>query len=541
MCCIVPTIKDEEISNFNIDLHRLLNIHTDAQQEGVPHIEVSLAFEKGPPGEKKMVALSKLADTNWSTFDYRAAFKPHVATAKANRYISDAIRSELENLPTIDIYRLSHPGLYKINGEPVFCTGKEVIRSPLIATQGPEIECEHMAQGLDFDPDLSEAEAAAEILNLISLIPDPGRIILAQELVAFMRQAYEDAGKSPSFCVFLYGSSGTQKTTIASFLTQVYNRGNGILEPTRLNASRASAVEMLMDVVDQVKVFDDLFPADSTQVRKSQEETLTEITRYIGDGTIPTRIKGNKVHEGRPRCGVLFTGEYLIGKGSDAARLLPVEMTKPDTSALSYFQEKPLIVSTFYRNFISWFIENYDEIVSDLKEWLDEYRKTDLGVHDRLRQTHFFLNTAYSLLLEYCGEKNVLLKEEILRFHRGFVEVLNRLVQKQNERVSPTESALPVLQGSGLDRIKELYRTHQLSIANNKRQFNDGQHDGVIHKEYLCLRPQALSRLFPGCDINEVAHKLDTEGALIKGKDGLTKKISTLSGKHFHWIPLAKL
>lgn len=397
-----------------------------------------------------------------------------------------------------------------------------------------------MSQRLDFDPDLSEGEAAAEMLNLISLFPDPGRIILSQVLVALMRQAYEDAGKAPAFCIFLYGRTGTQKTTIASFLTQVYNRREGIVELTRLNASHASAVELLMDAVDEVQVFDDLFPADSKQVRKSQEEVFFEITRLIGDGTIPARMKGGKVREGRPKCGVLFTGEYLIGKGSDAARLLPVEMTKPDTRALKYFQEQPLIVPTFYRNFISWFIENYDGTVVYLKEWLEEYRKTDLGVHDRLRESHFFLNTAYSLLLEYCGEKGVLTEEEVLGFHSSFAELLTRLVHEQNERVSPTATISATL-GNVLEHIKDLYRNHQLSIASNKRQFDDAQHDGIVHSGCLCLRPHTLSHFFPSSDINDIARELETEGALTKGKDGLTKKISAIHGKYCYCIPLEYL
>lgn len=540
MCRVVPTINGEKIGNFGINIHRLVNIHNDSQPEGLPHVEISISFEKGPSSGKTRVALSKLAATNWSTLDYRISFNPRIATSTANRYIADAIRSALEAFSATNVYRLSHPRLHIINGEPVFCTGKEVIRCSSSAAQGQEVECEPMSQRMDIDPNLSEAEAAAEMLNLIGLCPDPGRIILSQELVAFMRQAYEDAGKPPSFCVFLYGRSGTQKTTMASFLTQAYNRRTGIIEPTRLNASLASAVEMMMDLADQVKVFDDLFPADSTQVRKQQEETLSEITRYIGDGTIPARIKGSKVQEGRPKCGVLFTGEYLIGKGSDAARLLPVEMTKPDTTKLTYFQAQPLIVSTFYHNFISWFIENYDETVSYLKKWLDEYRKTDLGVHDRLRETHFFLNTAYMLLLEYCEAKGVLSKEEVLRFHKCFAEVLTQLVRDQNRRVYPTESAPPV-QGNYLDHIRELYRKRRLSIANNKRLFNEGQHDGVVHQDCLCLRPQTLARLFPSSDINDIARQLDAKGALIKGRDSLMKKISALKGKYCYWIPLTRL
>ena len=89
-------------------------------------------------------------------------------------------------------------------------------------------------------------------------------------LVALLRQAYEDAGSRPSFCIFLHGRTGTQKTTLASFLTQIYNRADGIAEPTRLNTSHASAVEMLIDLTDQVKVFDDLFPAASDSIRKKQ-------------------------------------------------------------------------------------------------------------------------------------------------------------------------------------------------------------------------------------------------------------------------------
>lgn len=533
-------VDRKKICNFTIAVHRLVNIHTDSQQVRVPHAEISLVFEKGPPSEKKMVVLAKLASMDWGTLDYRAAFAPQIAVAPAKRYIAKEICSVLDGLPATDVYRLSRPGLYKINGEPVFCTGGEVIRPPSDEAQRPEIECKPMSQRLDVDSDLSEAEAAAEVLNLIALFPNPGRIILSQVLVSFMRQAYEDAGKPPSFCVFLHGSSGTQKTTIANFLTQVFNRNDGITESARLSTSHASAVEMLMESVDQVKVFDDLFPADSIQVRRKQEETLVEITRYIGDGTIPARMKGNKVREGRPQCGVLFTGEYLIGKGSDAARLLPVEMTKPDTTALRYFQEQPLIVSTFYRNFISWFIENYEETVSYLKEWLNEYRKTDLDVHDRLRETHFFLNTAFSLLLEYCGEKGVLSEEDTLRFHESFVELLTQLVQEQNERVFPTAS-IPPTQGNALERIKELFQKHQLSIADNKRQFSDEQHDGVLHRGYLCLRPQALTRFFPSREHSDVARELEKEGALIKGRDGLTKKISALHGKHCYWIPLIKL
>jgi len=540
MVRIVPKIQDKEISNFEINLIRMVSIYTDSNSEGERHIELSLTVEHTNSDKIVRIALSKLSNTDWNSLDPRVTFDPQISVTTAKRYISNAIRSSIHKLTSADVYQFSHPGLYKINDAPVFCTGGEAIRSPSSAAQGPEIECLPMSQRLDIDPDLSEKDAAAEVLNLISLFPNPGRIILSQVLVALLRQAYEDAGIRPSFCVFLHGRTGTQKTTVASFLTQIYNRSNGITEPTRLNASQASAVEMLVDLTDQVKVFDDLFPADSNQIRRKQEETLSEITRYVGDGSIPARMKSNKVREGHPRCGVLFTGEYLIGAGSDAARLLPVEMTKPDTSALSYFQERPLIVSTFYRNFIVWFVENYDQNVLYLKDWLKEYRNTDLGVHDRLRETHFFLNTAYSLMLEYCGEKDVLSKNDINMFHNDFRILLFKLIHEQNGRVFPVTPLSPVPKNV-LERISKLYKNNQLSIAGEKDQFDNRLHDGVIHKGCLCLRPDALVHLFPNMDIDDIATALDMQDALNKGSTGLKKKISKARGNYLYCIPLGRL
>ena len=243
MLCLTPKVEGKRISNFDILIHRQVNIHIDSQRESVPHVEVSLDFERGESGDKMRIPLSQLEAMDWRKTNCRATFIPQIPVAKANRYVANDIRSTIDDLPTTEVYRLSHPGMYIINGEPVFCTGNEVIRPSSSGVQRPKIECERMSQQLDFDPDLSESEAAAEMLNLIGLFPNPGRIILSQVLVALMRQAYEDAGKAPAFCIFLYGRTGTQKTTIASFLTQIYNRSKGIAELTRLNASRASAVE----------------------------------------------------------------------------------------------------------------------------------------------------------------------------------------------------------------------------------------------------------------------------------------------------------
>lgn len=233
---------------------------------------------------------------------------------------------------------------------------------------------------------------------------------------------------------------------------------------------------MLLENPNDVVVMDDLFPADSKRKRGQQEEMMIEITRYIADGTVSARMRGKELSQESPKCGVIFTGEYLIGRGSDAARLLPVEMEKPDTKELRYFQKHPLIVSTFYRNYITWFIYNYDEICDILEQLREKYETIALCVHDRLREMYFFLGSSYFLFLQYLVEKKILLDTDARRLYLAFDELLVMLVEQQNERVMGKQFT-KCEQEDYLQRIRTLCKTKQMSIANDVATFDKELHD----------------------------------------------------------------
>ena len=336
-------------------------------------------------------------------------------------------------------------------------------------------------------------------------------------------------------CIYLYGRSGIQKTTYSSFLVQTYDRNSGIKSPSRLNASIPAAVNMLLENPNDVVVMDDLFPADSKRKRGQQEEMMIEITRYIADGTVSARMRGKELAQEWPKCGVIFTGEYLIGRGSDAARLLPVEMEKPDTKELRYFQEHPLIVSTFYRNYITWFIYNYDEICDILEQLREKYETIALCVHDRLREMYFFLGSSYFLFLQYLVEKKILLDTDARRLYLAFDELLVMLVEQQNERVMGKQFT-KCEQEDYLQRIRTLCKTKQMSIANDVATFDKELHDGVLHRKKLYLRGERVPVYFPGSTMEDIADYLEAQGALETGKMGRTKQISRLKGMRFYVV-----
>lgn len=525
-----------QLCNFYPHVESLEDVQDIEENLISSYVQIQLGFEDGKSSTQTM-QITELDRAQWLGMDKRCWFNPEVSKTKISRYLEKIVRSQLDSAPRKKIYQANGPGIFIIEGEPVFYTGFEVIRSPVSAAPHEIIMQQRGKKNLDIDTGLSEGEAVSGMFDLISLSSAPGRVILIYQILCLMRAAYVEAGKRPNFCIYLYGKTGTKKTTFSSFLTQVYDRGKGIASPPRLNASIPAAVEMMSDIAEDAIIFDDLYPAESNRIRKQQEETLVEITRIIGDGTVPARLRGKKVTFDSPKCGVIFTGEYVIGSGSDAARLLPIEMLPPDGERLKYFQDHPLLVSTFYYFFIRWFIANYKEIVELLKEWLCNYRKIDLGVHARLQETHFFMISAFAILMQYCVEKNFLSHVDAIRLHGSFRNLITELVRQQDRQVQQSGSGSLKVQdywGS----MRELYKSGQLSVASCIDQFDVEVHDGLLHKNRLYFRRDKLLRYFPGSAIEDLVNALDAQGVLEKGEKNRTKQLSGLNGMRFYVIPL---
>lgn len=534
---LTKDVDGNPLCNFTLKVAGVDAVRFDGVGERIHRVRVCFNFGKENTEGRKIhdIPLGEIDRTCWRDLDIRCCYNPEIPKMKVERYLSASIREQLRKAPKRQVEYLTNVGMYKIDGQPIFCTGKAFIQGQAKKTDHV-IEIASLEGNLDVNDNLTEYDAAKEIFDFIILSPEAGQILLAYKLGCFMRMAYEETGKMPKGCIYLYGKTGIQKTTFSSFLTQTYNRSKGIKSPPRLNASVAAAVQKTGDVA----ILDDLFPAESVRVRSQMEETFIEIVRYIADGSLPAKMQGKKLSQESPKCGVILTGEYIIGKGSDAARILPVEMVKPDVRKLQYFQENPVNISSFYFYYISWFIEHYDETCGILKEMWLIYENTDLGVHDRLREMHFFLSTAYFLFLQYCFEKEFLSQSDANRLYQSFNKLLTILVKQQDERVQM--GAPEQFEDTDYWKIiRELYKSKKFRIADNVDTFDKKQHDSVIFRNCLYFRGECLERFFPNMNPAEIAVELERKGVLQVGKDAKTKQISRLNGLRFYVIPLKYL
>ena len=169
--------------------------------------------------------------------------------------------------------------------------------------------------------------------KIVCLTPDAGMVILSHSLMYVMHRAFIDAGVIPCCCLFIVGAPSKLKTPYAAFQTQLYNRDDGIKSPKGLKGTLAGVEALLFQQDDCVVVLDDLFPTENKETKDKLEKNLLGIARIIGNNSGRVKMKGNKVENKEPTCGVLFTGEYNIGSGSDAVRLLSINIETPIDSA----------------------------------------------------------------------------------------------------------------------------------------------------------------------------------------------------------------
>lgn len=248
--------------NFVIHVMSVDQIHMNASRESVLEVRICLSFGNGNVENAKVhsIPVDCIDNVHWKELDIRCCYEPNVPEKKVERYLCYIVRRALSSAPRRTIYRFSHAGMYLLEGKPVFCAGTEVIHDNSFDSNFL-FEPSPMCQKLDVDEKLSEEEAATEFFRLLTLSPDPARIISAYKLGFFMRPAFEKIGKVPKGCIYLQGLSGMQKTTYSSFLVQTYERCSGIKSPSRLNASIPAVVNMLLENPNDVVVMDDLCPA----------------------------------------------------------------------------------------------------------------------------------------------------------------------------------------------------------------------------------------------------------------------------------------
>jgi hypothetical protein len=352
-----------------------------------------------------------------------------------------------------------------------------------------------------------------------------GDLVFCLCLMFVIRDAFVEIGLTPKCSGIIHAPTGWKKTTYGNFCTHIYNRDVPLEPPTRLDASTPAAVNRLYERDNCITMIDDL-------IGDAEKKTLHDVLRVCGDGIEPGRMRGQKLAKAPPKTGLLLTGEFNYGEGSNAARLISLELDAPiDGEQLSVCQCEPLMLSTFYDYFLRWYVTNYDRVCELLRKWFSVYRNTKPSVHPRLEETGFCFEATYKLFLTYCMDKNFLIEENALEKYGTFRKNLRKIIKEQDVRVSnnPNDPNRKPKAVDYLQIIRTLLVENRFCLAKSGKVFSSRDDDGVIHGEFICFRKDKLlakiRKIEPTADIDEVIEQLLKRLALKLDRNSVTRKL----------------
>lgn len=527
-CSPIATFIPEVISEIHI--HTYQGVET--------HVRIRLRFENEECNEC-VIPLSKISSIDWFRQDKRCLLNPNYR--KAQDYIANLIRKGLLNAPIEYRYLLDRMGIHFIHKKIVFVAGDRVVTRSSDNAVALNIKSGVLPFKLDIDPNLSPQEAFDGMKQLIRLSPEIGRILVAHVISGIIRAAFKEAGLTPCSVLVIVGKTGMLKSHYVPHMVQLYNRNDEIRAVTRFNSTKRFIEDILYDYSECTAVIDDLHTAESKGIKRSNEATAEEIIRRISDDTGRGHKEGNALVQKKFRGNVVFIGEYSIGKESTVPRALVVNLTIPPNSSIldKYQRHQPLLVSTFYYYFIEWYVERFNDIRDEIDNRLTNFREiSTTGIHLRLKDTQFYLQTSYSLFLDFCKNSNFITEEDAKDEYLDFGRQLVTLIQAQQARMCFTGGMQKKI--NYLKLIKKLYKSNGFQLVGNVKKFDRDKHDGLIYYDCLCLRGKKLDKRIRkevrGFSHNDMINDLLTHDALKLVAKKNTIQISSLNGLRFYAI-----
>lgn len=530
--------KQRPVANFDVKVISIENIQYP--EYCVTQICVKIIFSVESCVFAK-IPFEGLDDADWSEYDKRCVINKKRRTARS--YFNDYIRCQFSQCEVHNKIGIDQQGISKINDTAVFLAGDKLLVPEDKEDIRSQIEIRPNNFRLDIDNQLSLEEEYGGMKQLIDLSPDIGRILVAHTVSGLIRSAFKEIGFIPCAVLVIVGASGMYKTHYTSHMTQLYNRKDIIKPVTRLNSTSRFIEDILYEYAECTAVIDDLHTGGSSQIKRNNETTAEEIIRRISDDTGRGFKSGNNLVQKDFRGNVIFIGEYFNGKGSTVPRALIANIVhKIDGAILDEYQRhNRLVVSTFYYDFLQWYVENYKLVCKVLDGKLTEHRRTkyETKLHPRLLDTYFYLTVSYRMFLDFCKTQRLISEEELTKADYEFTTQICRMCLDQQNRYVPQST-------NYLSLITKAYKKGQFTIAKDVKSFDENKHDGVIHYACLCFFSKhfdsVMSRIIPNYDHRALVRYLKKENALkTHNSDGKNDvKISGLN-KRFFSIYLEKL
>ena len=403
--------------------------------------------------------------------------------SKAYEYLKVYIAQQFENISAETEY--IHVGWRVINNRFVYLHG-----GGIIGDYNPNITGDK-EKVIIRDRGINKENALMDSINMIYISNDMLKTVplLIYSHLAVMREVYVQAGFEPHFIMWVYGLTGSMKTSVSKIFFNLFNRDKDYISATFKDTKTAVEIKT-SEYKDSVLLLDDYHPTTLSTEKKAMESLASHILRIYGDGISKSRSNKNlgKAQEYPPRGLCVITGEDIIGGESSVARFIGIEVCPGDyqTNILAYYQNNPLLYSTHMYYFIEWVSKNFNRITQIIKGNFLSYRDSMLNYfrHKRLSDSYAFLCLTYDILFEYCTSvinidmRNIFYKKDYIK------NIIKETIKLHEQSTTNQDPAILYLMA-----IQELILSKRCKVVDKNENKNENNIIGYKDDEYYYLIP----------------------------------------------------
>ncbi|MCH5185982.1 MAG: hypothetical protein J1F64_07650 [Oscillospiraceae bacterium] len=228
-------------------------------------------------------------------------------------------------------------------------------------------------------------------------------ILFIGGLTGILHSLVIEAGIKP-LALYVVGETQSRKTTLVRECTRMYNRSDiaSSTETARVSSTKLVLEKMIDELSDATFILDDMYREKDAGTRKDYEGHIRNIIRNLADDS-PRNTQRSSY---RVNSQVIITGEYLLDNRTDIGRCFIIHIDNPISGKrLNEIQKNPLILPTFYRNFIKYICRYYYETEDFIKSSFREFRINNelcQVKYKRIQEERFLLICILKIFCNYA-------------------------------------------------------------------------------------------------------------------------------------------
>ncbi len=327
----------------------------------------------------------------------------------------------------------------------------------------------------------------------------------------------------PSFVMYLEGSTGSYKSTLAALILSHYGPFSNRDMPANFHGTPNSTRVKAFIAKDALFVVDDYHPESDPRMLARMNGVAQEIMRAVGDGSDRSRLTNRRMldEEKPPRGLVMMTGEQLPDVGASGLYRLYVINVQPGEIALNdtltYLQDQAEAGAFrgMMRGYIEWLAEQMDGLEDALRQKYrtlrDEANGKMRGKHGRMIEATAHLLLGCEMMLDYYQDIGLItakLHAEMMAQARASI-LAN--VEKQADAVRQESPTLQFL-----TTLAELMATKTCQVMDLALPLNQP----AIPTNMIGYRDAEYYYFLPGVVYGAVQQALKDQGAGLPLKKG---------------------